>query len=395
LPLYIDPDLITDETAVAEALLAGMADRLDSALSLPEDEGWEPNEGSPETAFAEAVGIITATIAALVQDDERDDYEGFGELILRVSRMSAEPAIGFALWSFNQAGTFIIPDGSECVLDAPDGTPVGFATVGDVTSTGNEAVDVRMIALEPGEIGNGLSGAARDWEPLPFVSGVTMTTMSQGGTDEETRDSYLDRVVRRANRLKDVPIVTDDYADAAIDVPGVARAVAVRLLNNDAPTDPPAAAGHVTIFVADEDGNEPPPEVQAAVVAEMMGTDRPLAVIAHVDGPQYTNITVRADIRLRVGADHDATVAACQDALSTAFSKATYGLDDNAPGRWLPPRSSAERVITEYDVSAAVDDVDGVRNVVLAQVNGASSATLTGWAPLPNLTATPTVNVVP
>ena len=175
MPLYIDPELITDETAVAEAILAGMADRLDSALGLDEEEGWEPNEGSPETAYAEATGIIMATVAALVQDDERDDYEGFGTLILGVERMSAEPAVGYTKWTFNQAGTFIIPDGSELVLDAPDGTPIGFATLGDV----------QVVALEPGANGNGLSGPARDWEPLPFVTAVEMTAVTTGGRDEE------------------------------------------------------------------------------------------------------------------------------------------------------------------------------------------------------------------
>src|SRR5262245_31585706 len=129
MPLYIDPELITDETAVAEGILAGIADRLNSALALEEDEGWEPNEGQPETAFAEATGIVLATIAALVQETERQDYAGFGTLIVGVPRLEAEPAIGYSRWTFNAAGTFVIPDGSELVMDAPDGTPVGFATV--------------------------------------------------------------------------------------------------------------------------------------------------------------------------------------------------------------------------------------------------------------------------
>lgn len=392
--LYIDPELLTDETAVAEAILAGMADRLDSSLGLDEDEGWEPSEGSPETAFAEAAGIILATVATLIQDDERDDYEGFGTAILGVERLSAEPAIGYSKWTFNAAGTFLIPDGSELVLVAPDGTPIGFATVGDVTTTGNEATDVQVIALEPGIEGNGLIGAARDWEPLPFVLAVEMTTASSGGTDEETRDAYLDRVVRGARRLKDVPIVTDDYADAALDVPGVARAVAVRLLNTEVYPATPASAGHVTVFLADADGNACSTTVKNEVIAEMMGTDRPLAVVVHVGDPTYTNITVAVSIRLEIGADYDATVQACKDALSAFFSKATYGLDDTQPGRWAAPKTTVERVITEYDVCAAVDDVAGVKAVTAATVNGAATVSLTGWAPLPNLTATPTVTVV-
>jgi uncharacterized phage protein gp47/JayE len=393
-PLYIDAELITDETAMAEAILAGIADRLNSALGLTDDEGWQPSEGSPETALAEAVGILLATVASLIQDDERNDFSGFGTLVLGTPRVAAEPATGYTTWAFNATGTFIIPDGSELVLDAPDGTPVGFATVGDVTVTGNSAVDVQVIALEPGTVANGLSGAARDWEPLPFVTGVTMTTPTTGGTDEETVDAYLDHVVRAARRLKLVPIVTDDYADAALEVPAVARAVAVRLLDLTAPTTPPAAAGHITVFVADVNGNACSSADKTAVLNEFMGTDRPLNVTAHVGDPTYTNITVAISIRLAVGADHDATIAAVQNAITTYLSKATYGLDDTAPGRWRPPVSTAAAVITNYDVAAAADDVDGVLNVTAVTVNGAASVTLTGWAPLPNLTAPPTVTVV-
>ena len=395
MPLYIDAELLTDETAVAEAILAGIADRLNSALGLEDDEGWEPEEGSPETAFAEAAGTILATVAQLVQEDERDDYEGFGTTILSVDRMTAEPAVGYSTWSFNAAGTFIIPDGSELVLDDPTGTPIGFATVGDVEVTGTEAVDVQIVALEPGAEGNGLDGAARDWEPLPFVTAVTVTTTTGGGQDEEDRDAYLDRVVRAARRLKDVPIVTDDYADAALDVPGVARAVAVRLLDLTAPTSPPSSQGHVTVYVADEAGNACSQAIKDEVLAEMMGTDRPLSVTVHVGDPTYTNITaVAVSFRLEVGADHDATIAAVTDALTSYLSKATYGLDDTAPGRWRPPLTTVERTITNYDIAGAVDDVVGVKSVTAASINGGASVQLTGWAALPNLTATPAVTVV-
>jgi hypothetical protein len=115
MPMYLDPELITDETAVAEAILAGLADRIDSALDLDEDEGWQPQEGSPETHFAESVGIVIATAMALVNDKERTDYSGFGSLILGLDRIAAEPAVGYTTWTFNEApgpgASYLIPDG--------------------------------------------------------------------------------------------------------------------------------------------------------------------------------------------------------------------------------------------------------------------------------------------
>src|SRR3954471_5489 len=99
--MYIDAELITDETATAEAVLTGTADRINSALDLAEDEQWEAHEGSPETSLAEAVGIIVATACAMVQDQERNDFASFGELILNTPRQAAEPASGVARWDFS------------------------------------------------------------------------------------------------------------------------------------------------------------------------------------------------------------------------------------------------------------------------------------------------------
>lgn len=394
--MYIDPELITDETATAEAVLSGTADRINSALGLAEDEAWEAQEGSPETSFAEAVGIVIATACAMVQEQERNDFASWGELILNTPRQAAEPATGVARWDFSDASVHLIPDGSEFVLDAPDGTPVAFATVGDVTSDGTSAsVDnVPITALEPGMISEGLSGSARDFEPLPGVIGVAVVIPTSGAADEETRDDYLDRIVRRARRMKLVPIVTDDYADTALDHPAVGSAMAVRLLDLDNPTDPPAAGGHVTVFTRDAAGAANTAADKAEVLALMQGTDRPLGVTVHIGDPTVTNLTVAVSIRLSTGADEPATVAAVQAAIDTAYDPATFGIDDDAPGRWRPPRNDAERTINAYDVASVIDDLPGVEKIEAVTINGAASVTLNGWAPLPNLTAPATVTVL-
>lgn len=392
--MYIDADLITDETSVAEAILAGIADRLDAVLGLDPDSGWQAEEGQPETHLAEAVGIVIATAAALVQDKERTDYQGFGSLILGIQREVAEPAIGSTLWTFNQTGTYLIPDGSELVMDAVDGTPVGFATVGDVNVTGIQAVDVQVVAIEPGAIANGLLGDAREFEPLPFVTNVEMTTAPSGGQDDQSVDDYLDDIVRGARRVKVVPVLTDDYADTALDVAGVYRAVAVRLLNAEVYPATPASPGHVTIFGVDSAGNALSAGTKAAIIAAMQGTDRPQSVTVHTQDPTVTNLTIAVTIRLEIGADQPSTVAAVQAALNTAYSKANWGFDADVAGKWRAPTTTSERTITTFDVAAVIDDVAGVDAVTVVTINGGSSVTMSGWAPLPNLTGTPTVTVV-
>lgn len=398
MPMYIDPDLIADETAVAEAILAGIADRLNAALDLEEGEDWQPQEGDPETHLAEAVGIILATGAALIQDKEREDYAGFGSLILNLQRTAAEPAIGYTTWTFTEAppvgGSYLIPDGSELVMDAPDGTPIGFATVGDVIATGASETDVQVVAVEPGPKANGLLGDAREFEALPFVANVEMTTASDGGSDEQSAEDYLEVVARTARRMKIVPVITDDYADTAIDHPSVAAAVAVRLLNAEVYPATPASPGHVTVFTRDAAGNANTSGVKTEVIASMQGVDRPLGVTVHVQDPTYTALTLTVSIRVALDADIPTTTQAVKDALNLAFSKALFALDDDAPGRWRAPTTTSERTITAYDVAAVVTDVEGVTAVTAATVNGGASVVMSGWAPLPNLTGDPTVTVV-
>jgi baseplate J-like protein len=253
---------------------------------------------------------------------------------------------------------------------------------------------VQVVAIEPGSVANGLLGDAASFEALPFVANVTMTTAPDGGSEEETADDYLDRVVRTARRMKIVPVITDDYADQAIDNPSVERAVAVRLLNAEVYPATPNSPGHVTVFLADVNGQPVAAGVKTAVINDMMGTDRPLAVTVHAQDPTYTNLTIAVSIRLTLGADNPTTVQAVKDALTAAFSPANWRLDDLAPGRWRPPATTNERTLTAYDVAAVVDDVDGVAAVTAATVNGGASVVMSGWAPLPNLTATPTVTVV-
>lgn len=392
--MYIDADLITDETAVAEAVLAGIADRIDAALDLAEDEGWEAFEGSPETSLGEAVGIVVATACAMVQDQERSDFSSFGELILGVLRTSAEPAIGYTRWDFNAVGDYRIPDGSELTMVASDGTPVAYATVGDVDVSGLSATDVQVVALEPGSIANGLVGAATDWEPLPFVTGVEMTTAPAGGTDDQTLDDYLTQVTRRSRRMKIVPIVTDDYADTAIDDPNVAAAMAVRLLNDEVYPGPPASDGYVTVFTRGSDGLPVAAAIKDEVVASMMGEDRPLGVTVLAADATYTPLTIALSYRLATGADEDATTAAVSAAITSAYDPAVYAIDEDAPGRWRAPITTEDRTITQYDVAALVDDLDGVSKVTAVTINGGDSAVLDGWAPLPQLTGPPTITVV-
>jgi hypothetical protein len=386
---YVDPDIVSDETTAAIAVLDGLADRIDD---------WEAADGHPEADLAESVGVVAATVATLVKDEERKDYAGFGQRVLGILRGSAEPASALTRWTFNDAVARTIPDGTELVMYAADGTAYGFATVGDWAMDGTAAVadGVPVTALEVGPEPNGVVGEAPEHDDLPGLLTVELTAPAANGTDEEDLDAYVDKIARKVQRRRVVPIVTDDYADTALDHPSVARAVAVRLLDLDnppAPGDDPSSGGHVTVFTADAAGNPNTAGVKLEVIALMYGEDRPLAVTVHAGDPEYTDVQPAVTIRLEPGADAALTQAAVGAALLAAFDKSAYGLDEDAPGRWRPPSTDDERRITHYDVAAVALATQGVGAVTEATVNGGDEVALTGWAPLPNVPAPIVVTV--
>lgn len=384
---YIDPDIIADETSVAEAILAGIADRI---------PGWEPAEGSPETAMGESQAVVTATIATLIKDEARDTYSGFGARILNLPRGSAGVASAMTAWtlSANPDG-FTIPAGSELVMESPlTGELVAFATVGDrfVAALALVASNVPVTALEPGETPNDAVGAAVEFEDVSSgtasVADVSMTIGASGGSEEEDLDEYVAKVADRARRLRAIPVTTEDFAAFALDIPEVAAAVAINWLDPAAPPAPgvePNSLGHVTVIARDASGNAISGAATAALAASYTTEDRPLAVQVHLADPETTDVAFFVRVRLEPGANVAEVVPNVQAALTAYGSKATWLIDKSLPWRWRKP-ATIDRPIREYDLSTVAAAVPGVAGVLEATINGVEEVDLPGWAGLPNLT---------
>lgn len=382
---YLDPDVVSDESSVAEFILASLADQI---------PGWLPSEGNPETAMGEAMGVVGATIATLLKDEERDNYAGFGSLVLGLVRGAASLATGLSTWTLqaNDQG-FTIPAGTEAVWTSSiTGDPTAMVTTGDVFVPAGTLVvnNVSMVALEPGTSGNGLVGDADEFDALDVgVVSVTMAVESTGGTEEEPIEDYVNRVADRARRVRAIPVTADDYAAAALDQPEVDRAVAVNLLdinNPPAPDTPPSSVGHITIFPVTADGLPLTGPSLAQLIASYSTEDRPLGVQVHIGEPTYTDLVVHVAVRFTDDADPDTVIAAVEAAITEYLNPATWGLDEDLGGRWHLPTHAIDRPLREYDISAVAQSVEGVAGVVAATINGTDVVDMPGWAPLPRLT---------
>lgn len=380
---YLDPDILSDEGAVAEAILAGMADRI---------PGWEPSEAHVETNLAEAVAMIEVALVVLLKEQARIAFLGMAERILGITRKPEGVATALSDWTFSDDAGYVIPDGTQVFMRAPDGELVGFATFGEtaVPPGQTSALGVRLVALEAGVGGNGFFGPAEAVDPIVGVQAVALSIPSAGGADAEGIDDFADRATDRARRLRAVPITADDFAALALDHPLVARAMVVNLLD---PANPPAAGqapqsgGHLTVFPIDETGLALSGIAAAELEAMLGGEERPLNVAVHVRPPTFTSISVSMAVRLVPGAEEASMREAIVAAVAAYLSPATWALDEDEPGRWHAPESTADRTVTSFDVSHVAQLVPGVAGVAACTVNGAAAASLPGAAPLPRALA--------
>lgn len=389
---YLDPNIENDDAQLAEDILAALQDRI---------PGWEPSEGHPETALAEAVAIALATAVTELKVTARQAYASFGELILGIARIQAAFAttsVTVTLTSEQTATGLLIPGGTQIDAVKPDGTQVPLLTTVDATvpPAAGSLAGVDVMAVNLGPDANDAAGSAAC--QLAGVSTVTLDAPTAGGRNLETDDEYDSRLAARTPRLRALPITPADYAAFSTDVPGVARVLAVNRYN---PSSPGAdSAGHITLIGLDANGGTLTPDVKTALSTYLTTSERPLSVTLHVDDADYVTVAPTVQIRLaETGlddfgqpalADPDATTADAAAAIADLLDPAKFDADANAPGGWS---RTPRRALSIYDIAAAIDDLSGIAQV--ASVTLTSGTIVAGTViPLPSPATLPTAGSI-
>jgi hypothetical protein len=120
--------------------------------------------------------------------------------------------------------------------------------------------------------------------------------------------------------------------------------------------------------------------------------ERALNVSLHLADPERVPVTIAATVRAEAGADQAALEDAVAAALTERVNPDTFDVDSKAPGGWARVRATE---LTVFDLSAAIDDLDGLASVVSITINGDTApVALPAPVSLPDLTAPPTVTVV-
>lgn len=339
---------------------------------------WVPAEGNLDNWLIEALAQIGSQVAETAQNVPVAIFRKFGTDLVGLLPHDPSAATGTTIWTLIDEDGHEIPEGTTIAFDGPDG-PVAFQTTADVVVAEGktEVTGVEIIAVEDGEEGSGFTGEAALLDTLDFIQTVTVEGQTTGGSDGETDEEYLSRLVDELRLQTPRPILPEDFATLARRIDDVYAAVAIDGYN---PVDESLENERmVTVATRDVDGGPNSSEVKGEVDA-LLQSMREVNFIVNVIDPEYTAVAVTFKGVSWPGWDEEAVEAACVEALKGYLSPKTWG---------LPPTAQAPVWVNEpkvryLEVAQVLNAVDGFRYVTELKVNGGTAdVTLSGAAPLP------------
>lgn len=344
--------------------------------------GYEPSDGQLETWLLYAQAFMLSTLVDLAQTVPASIFRYFGASLLAVhlpylAPQEAVPATVTTTWTAIDTQGYTIPQGTLVAYQTAGDQLVGFTVDTDtVIPPGESTADaVGLTAQVPGAAANGLSSAIVPVDDLAWVSSITATGQPAGGVDAETDDAYLSRLSDQLELLAPRPIIPVDFAKFALNVTGVARAMAVDGYN---PTD--SSTGNermVAVAVANSAGTACTTGEKNDVQVLLDGA-REVNFVVNVMDATYTTVDVAFTGNALDGFDAATVQAAAEAAVESYLS----------PANWGPQYGPWPATVRLLDVASVIAATPGFTFAVGGTVtlNGsAADLSLTGVAPLPNL----------
>jgi uncharacterized phage protein gp47/JayE len=238
---YIELPLVDDPDALLEIGIEYIENAIDGFVARP---------GNVETVLLEANAQISGEVvqqAALVAPVV---FAYAGQSLFGIAPYDALPAAATATFTFApDTPAVMVAEQSMISVPHPSGTAVVFTTDDDIVAPqGGGDVVVGVTALESGSAANGAFGLAELIDVVDGVQSVLVSTAG-GGVDAEADEDYLDRLADALTLLAPRPILPNDFAVMARQVPGVGRSLAIDLYqpgsDDDVPADEPGGPLHV------------------------------------------------------------------------------------------------------------------------------------------------------
>jgi hypothetical protein len=257
---------------------------------------WEARDGNLDMWILQAVSSQASDLRELATDVPNTIFRYFGDTVLGIPPNDAVPAQVTSTWFSIDALGHLIEAGTLVGIRDNGGVLRGFQVQNDVSilpglNQTNEG-EVTLIAIEAGIASTNIGGVgvpAELIDPLDFVSSVVLFDKTSGGVDPETIDEYMNRLSEYMRGLSTRPVLAEDYARMANNVPGIHRAVALDGYN---PADDSYFNERmITVVGIDQFGLDLPQEVKDDL-DDMLEAQREVNFIINVIDPSRTTIDV-------------------------------------------------------------------------------------------------------
>jgi hypothetical protein len=353
---YISPPLVTEPSDLAEESFAYLEDQVD---------GWLPAPGNLETWLIEAISQLAGELMDVASAVPTSIFRYLGESILGLPAHASTPATTETTWTVKDALGYTIQAGTLVGIPASGDVLLAFEVAADtVIPAGNTSVaGVTIVAQDDGTDGNGLAGQPQLIDALDWVTAVTLDAPTSGGTDAESDDAYLDRLRELLQLLAPRPILPNDFAVMAKQVPGVYRATAIDLF--DASTGQTNVPRCVTVVVVGADGLPVSPIVKGDVDT-LLQSQREVNFLVFVIDPTYLDIDVTFNVKPYPDYDGQEVADRAELAVADYLNPANFGaVPYGDTPQWLN-----DTKVRYLEVAEQINRVDGVWYVEALVVNG-------------------------
>lgn len=381
------PAINVDVDDLTASILDGLAERL---------PGWEPIEGSVETALAEEFAAQTAVVAQAAVDSVLISLVSIGESVHGLPAVQATVAELAVYVTVSTIGD-VIPAGLVLVGTNPAGVEVAFQLADDVVST-SIVQRVVVTAIGSGTVYNGVEGdlvVATATSVVVSASVVPADDLPDDpdsqpvdATDAETPEAYLARLVEHLSTLRVGGVTAEDLAAVARNVPGVYRAVGVDLLDPANASD--ITENSITLAAVNESGDPVSADVLAAIVAAVQSV-REINLNVWTTNPTTTQVIIEFEAIADTAptttagggvAGRPATPNEVRSRITAAlrsYLRNAWGLDPARPRSWVN-----KSVLGYLDVVRIIAQVPGVAAITSLTVNGETAdLVLDGPVPYP------------
>jgi hypothetical protein len=349
--------------------------------------GWLPSPGNLEAWLIEALSQLASELAILAVSVPDAIFAYFGDTILHLAPYDATYASAGSSWTMVDAAGYTVYAGTLLALTPPASTDsYTFQTVADFTVPAGQTTvhGITIRALEAGAASSGLSGDLAVLD-LDFVAEVDLEQVTEGGTDAETSQAYLNRLSDLLTLMTPRPILPQDFAILVQkSIPAVARAVAIDLYNADTGgTNVPRC---VTVVVVGPDGLPCSPETKAQA-DQLLQSEREVNFLAFIADPTYSSIDVQFTASSYYAFDPNDVAAQVVKNLQTYLNAQTWGLPpfgDTSARSWIN-----DNTVRYLELAQVINQTDGIHYVKTLTLRlaggsyGSADVVMPGIAPLP------------